>query len=158
MFYQFSVFVFIFVIYNSYQCDIWKAADCPQGPSKDDEDLIKSQTYTREQLIAYCSAAKIFSDCVNRHLLCCDMRAEYAAALASLDLQLRRNVFRVGRYCAEINETNPIQYKCRTTARTMPPTKYRPTTTPKSVCNLKKVRKKKHTTTVCIQEFSLNIN
>jgi len=140
MFYQ-IFFVFIFLIYISYECDIWKAAECPQGPSIDDEDLMKSQLYTQEQLIAYCDAGKTFADCINEHLLCCDMRTEYSAALASLDVQLRRNAVRLGRYCAEINETNPIQYRCRTTLLTIPGTRYRPTTSPTPVCNLEKVRK-----------------
>jgi hypothetical protein len=142
MFYQLFVLI-LFFISISHQCDIWKAADCPQGPSKDDEDLMKSQLYTQEQLLAYCDAGKTFADCVNEHLLCCDMRTEYAAALASLDLQLKRNAIRLGRYCAEINETNPIQYRCRTTLQTIPGKRYRRTTTPTPVCNLEKVKKKK---------------
>jgi hypothetical protein len=141
MFYQ-LFFLLIFHVYISYQCDIWKAAECPQGPSKDDEDLMRSKLYTEEQLVAYCDAGKAFADCINEHLLCCDMRTEYAAALASLDVQLKRNALRVGRYCVEINETNPIQYRCRTTLLTIPGTRYRPTTTATPVCNLEKVKKK----------------
>lgn len=140
MFYEFLSIIFICLIYKSYECDIWKAADCPQGPSKDDENFIKSQLYSEEQLTAYCDAGKAFSDCVNEHLLCCDMRTEYAAALASLDVQLRRNALRVGKYCPEINETNPIHYKCRTTVQTLPGKRYRSTTTPTPVCNIEKVR------------------
>lgn len=140
MFYKFFYILYIFLIYNSDGCDIWKAADCPQGPSKDDEDLMKSHLFTEEQLLAYCDAGKAFAECVNEHLLCCDMRTEYAAALASLDLQLRRNAIRVGRYCPDFNETNPIQYKCRTTLQTIPGTRYRATTTPAPVCNLEKVK------------------
>ena len=141
MFYQ-LVFLLIFIITISDQCDIWKAAECPQGPSKDDEDLMKSQLYTQEQLLAYCDAGKTFADCVNEHLLCCDMKSEYAAALASLDIQLKRNAIRLGRYCSDMNETNPIQYRCRTTLQTLPGKRYRPTTTPTPVCNLEKVKEK----------------
>ncbi|CAF3054207.1 unnamed protein product [Rotaria sp. Silwood2] len=141
MFYKYLFFFFLFLINNSYECDIWKAADCPQGPSKDDENLMKSQLYTEEQLLAYCDSGKAFADCVNEHLLCCDMRTEYAAALASLDIQLKRNALRVGKYCTDFNETNPIQYKCRTTLRTIPGTRYRSTTAATPVCNLEKAGK-----------------
>lgn len=140
MFYEYLFFFLILFTYESYECDIWKAADCPQGPSKDDEDLMKSQLYSQEQLLAYCDAGKTFAECVNEHLLCCDMRTEYSAALASLDIQLRRNALRVGKYCHEFNETNPIQYKCRTTIQTIPGTRYRPPTTPTPVCNVEQVR------------------
>lgn len=139
MFYQCLLLLILFIFYESEQCDIWKAAECPQGPSKDDEDLMKSKLYTQEQLSAYCDSAKTFADCVNEHLLCCDMRTEYSAALASLDVQLKRNAVRVGRYCPEFNETNPIQYRCRTTLVTIRGTRYRRTTTPTPICNLEKV-------------------
>ncbi|CAF3868455.1 unnamed protein product [Rotaria magnacalcarata] len=138
MSYQFLYFFFLFLIYTTYECDIWKAADCPQGPSKGDEDLMKSHLYTEEQLTIFCDASKEFADCVNEHLLCCDMRTEYAAALASLDVQLKRNAIRAGRYCSEFNETNPIQYKCRTTLQTIPGTRYRTTMRTIPVCNLEK--------------------
>lgn len=138
MFY--SLFILIYLLLNcSLSCDIWKAAECPQGPSQDDEDLMKSKQYSEEQLSLYCDAGKVFSDCVNEHLLCCDMKSEYSAALASLDIQLKRNARRVGRYCADFNETNPIQYRCRTTLLTFPGRRYRPTTTPIPICNLEKV-------------------
>ena len=133
-----AMFLLLLLSYTD-QCDIWKAAECPQGPSQDDEDLMKSHLYTEEQLLAYCDSGKVFADCVNEHLLCCDMRSEYAAALASLDVQLKRNALRLGRYCPEMNETNPIQYRCRTTLLTIPGTRYRRTTTPTPVCNLEKV-------------------
>ena len=124
-------------------CDIWKAAECPTGPSKSDEDLMKSRHYSEEQLSAYCDAGKAFHDCVNEHLLCCDMKHEYNAALTSLDLQLRRNAVRVGRYCAEMNETNPIQYRCRTTVKTIEGIKHRrgSTTTKrwKPICDVDRV-------------------
>lgn len=142
MLYQLFLFE-IFLLSYSEQCDIWKAAECPQGPSQDDENLMKSHLYTEEQLLAYCDSGKVFADCVNEHLLCCDMRSEYAAALASLDVQLKRNAVRLGRYCPEINETNPIQYRCRTTLLTIPGTRYRRTTTATPVCNLEKVRDEK---------------
>lgn len=101
---------------------------------------MKSHLYTEEQLLAYCDAGKTYADCVNEHLLCCDMRTEYVAALASLDLQLRRNAVRLGKYCVDVNETNPIQYRCRTTIKTIRGTRMRRTTTPKPVCNVERVR------------------
>lgn len=140
MYDQLIFFLLISFISLSYQCDIFKAAECPQGPSKDDENLMKSNLYTQEQLLAYCDAGKTFADCVNEHLLCCDMKQEYSSALASLDIQLKRNALRLGKYCPEINETNPIQYRCRTTLLTIPGTRYRTTTTAMPVCNLEKVR------------------
>lgn len=123
----------------SRQCDIWKAAECPSGPSKDDENLMKSHRFSEEQLSAYCDAGKAFADCVNEHLLCCDMRTEYTAALNSLDIQLRRNALRLGKYCPDANDTNPIQYRCRTTLKTIRGTRMRRTTTPKPVCDVEQV-------------------
>ncbi|CAF1295785.1 unnamed protein product [Adineta ricciae] len=134
-------YLFIFtvtLIYTSYSCDIWKAAECPPGPSKDDDDLMKSHLYTEEQLLAYCDSGRTYASCVNEHLLCCDMRSEYAAALASIDVQLKRNAVRVGRYCPDVNESNPIQYKCRTTIQTIPGRRHRRTTTATPVCNIEK--------------------
>jgi hypothetical protein len=140
MFYTW-LYVYIFVSSRIHSCDIWKAAECPLGPSKDDEDLMRSQLYTDEQLLAYCDAGKTFADCVNEHLLCCDMRSEYTAALASLDLQLRRNAVRVGKYCVDMKETNPIQYRCRTTIKTIHGTRPHRTTTARPVCHIERVDK-----------------
>ena len=137
-----SSFILLISISFISTCDIWKAAECPSGPSKDDEDLMKSRHYTEEQHSAYCDAGKAFHDCVNEHLLCCDMKHEYNAALTSLDLQLRRNAVRVGRYCPEMNETNPVQYRCRTTVKLIQGTKSRKLSTTKKwkpICNLARV-------------------
>ena len=122
-------------------CEIWKASECPPGPSKDDEDLMKSELYTKEQLFAFCDAGKTYTDCVNERLHCCDTRAEYATALVSLDGQLKRNAWRTGRYCAGISESEAIQYRCVTTLDPLISTTIRipTTTTPVPICDVEKV-------------------
>ena len=131
--------LFLLLIHCSLTCEIWKASECPPGPTKDDEDLIKSELYTKEQLFAFCDAGKTYSDCVNERLHCCDMRVEYASALASLDAQLKRNVWRTGRYCVGISETNSIHYRCLTTSGSMMNSTAKQTTTPIPICDVEKV-------------------
>lgn len=127
-------------ISSSFECEILKVSDCPPGPSKDDEDLMKSELYTKEQLFAFCDAGKTYSDCLNQRLHCCDLRVEYASTLASLDAQLKRNAWRVGKYCAGISETNSIRYQCKTTPNPLETTTNLPTTTTIPICNVEKVR------------------
>jgi hypothetical protein len=135
------LFFFSFLIYTSYECEIWKASDCPPGPTKDDEELMKTELYTKEQLFAFCDAGKTYSDCINQRLHCCDMRVEYATALASLDAQLKRNAWRTAKYCVGISETNSIRYRCITTSGFTQTSTPRPTTTPIPICDVEKVRK-----------------
>lgn len=137
-----NVFFFVFLVYTSYECEIWKASECPPGPTTEDEEVIKSDSYTKEQLFAFCDAGKTYADCVNERLHCCDMRVEYATALASLDAQLKRNTWRTSKYCKGITETNSINYRCLTTARSLLSTTMRTTTTPIPICDIDKVKTK----------------
>lgn len=132
--------IFFVFISTSYQCEIWKASECPPGPTKDDEDLMKSELYTKEQLFAFCDAGKTYTDCVNERLHCCDMRIEYATTLASLDAQLKRNAWRTAKYCVGVTEANSIHYRCSTTSASLSnDTMNKPTTTPTPICNVEKV-------------------
>jgi hypothetical protein len=137
------IFVFSFLIYTSYECEIWKASECPPGPTKDDEELMKTELYTKEQLFAFCDAGKTYSDCINERLHCCDMRVEYATALASLDAQLKRNVWRTAKYCVGISEINTIKYRCLTTSGLAITSTVQPTTTPIPICDVEKVGEEK---------------
>jgi len=139
----YHIFLFLFLIYISYQCEIWKASECPSGPTKDDEELMKSESYTKEQLFAFCDSGKTYADCINQRLHCCDMRVEYATTLASLDAQLKRNAWRTSKYCIGITETNAIQYRCLTTSGSITTTTVRSTTTTIPICDVEKVRRKK---------------
>ncbi|CAF0816726.1 unnamed protein product [Adineta steineri] len=124
---------------SHYECEILRASQCPPGPTKDDEELMKSELYTKEQLFAFCDAGKTYADCINERLHCCDMRVEYASALVSLDAQLKRNAWRTGKYCTGISETNIIQYRCLTTLESGLTTTLQPTiTTIIPICDVEK--------------------
>lgn len=139
MFYK--IFLFVFLIYTNLACEIWKASECPPGPTKDDEELMKSELYTKEQLFTFCDAGKTYTDCINERLQCCDMRVEYSTALLSLDAQLKRNAWRTAKYCVGITETNAIKYRCLTTVGSgVMKATIRPTTTPIPICDVEKVR------------------
>jgi hypothetical protein len=139
---MYFLFLLFFLIYSSDQCEIWKASECPPGPTKDDEELMKSELYTKEQLFTFCDAGKTYADCINERLHCCDMRVEYATALASLDAQLKRNAWRASKYCAGITETNAIKYRCLSTSGSLYTSTARITTTPIPICNVEKVGRK----------------
>ncbi|CAF4488653.1 unnamed protein product [Rotaria socialis] len=130
------IFIFLLLIYTSYECEIWKTSDCPPGPTKEDEDFMRLETYTKEQLFTFCDAGKTYADCINERLHCCDMRVEYATTLASLDAQLKRIVWRVGKYCTGITETSMIHYRCLTTHGSLLSTTVRTTTTPMPMCDI----------------------
>jgi hypothetical protein len=136
----YHIFLFLLLIYISYQCEIWKASECPPGPTKDDEELMKSELYTKEQLFVFCDSGKTYADCINQRLHCCDMRVEYATTLSSLDAQLKRNAWRTSKYCVGITETNAIQYRCLTTSNSTTMKTAQPTTTPMPICDIEKVR------------------
>ena len=51
------IYVFLFLIDTSYECEILKVSSCPPGPTAKDEESIKSNSYTKEQLFAFCDAA-----------------------------------------------------------------------------------------------------
>ncbi|CAF1156398.1 unnamed protein product [Didymodactylos carnosus] len=120
------VLLFIIIVDYSYSCNIWKASDCPQAPSVEDEENMKSDLYTRDQLFAYCEQGKRYADCINERLHCCDLRSEHTGALAAFEVGLQRNAWRLGKYCAGLGESTIINYKCRTTTQ---PTQRTTTTT-----------------------------
>lgn len=138
----FIIILTIVFLSTCHSCEIWKASECPPGPTKDDEELMKSELYTKEQLFAFCDAGKLYSDCVNERLHCCDMRVEYASALASLDAQLKRNAWRTSKYCVGITESNAIQYRCLTTSGLATSSTFPTTTTPIPICDVERVRTK----------------
>lgn len=134
------IILLLLLIDNSLQCEIWKTSDCPPGPTKEDEDFMGLETYTKEQLFAFCDAGKTYADCINERLHCCDMRVEYASTLATLDAQLKRNAWRVGKYCNGITDTSMIHYRCLTTAGSSLNTTQRSTTTIPPICDVESVR------------------
>ncbi|CAF1101075.1 unnamed protein product [Adineta ricciae] len=134
----YDLLLFLFLISTSYECEILKASQCPPGPTKDDEELMKSELYTKEQLFAFCDAGKTYTDCINERLHCCDMRVEYASALQSLDAQLKRNAWRTSKYCAGISEAAIIKYRCLTTPGSAMTTTVQTTTTPTPICDVEK--------------------
>lgn len=141
---------------NLRACEILKASDCPPGPSKDDEDLMKSELYTKEQLFAFCDAGKTYSDCINERLHCCDLRVEYATTLASLEAQLKRNVWRTSRYCAGISEENSIHFRCSTSSSSSSGnTTTKPTTTPIPICNVEKVIERQNRKIILILHWEI---
>lgn len=107
-------------------CNIWKASDCPQPPTADDEEIFKFDLYTREQLFKFCDQGKRYVECVNKRLHCCDLRSEHTGALAAFDVGLQQAGWRLGRYCAGLGGNTIIQYKCKTT--TLPPARTTTTT------------------------------
>ncbi|CAF0795422.1 unnamed protein product [Didymodactylos carnosus] len=115
-------------------CDIWKTSECPSPPSKDDEEVMKADLYSKEQLYAYCDKGKTYADCVNERLRCCDLRPEYISQLAAADAKLKQNAWRIGKYCSGIGESNAINYKCKTTTPPTTTTTTQSTTTPMPIC------------------------
>ncbi|CAF0861772.1 unnamed protein product [Rotaria sp. Silwood1] len=119
------IFLF-FLITLTNTCNIWKASDCPQPPTADDEEIFKYDLYTREQLFQFCDQGKKYVECVNKRLQCCDLKSEHAGALAAFEVGLQQAGWRLGRYCAGLGGSTIIQYKCKTT--TLPPAKTTTTT------------------------------
>ena len=136
--------IFLFLICTTNACDIWKVHDCQGAPTKAEEELMKSDEYTTEQLYKFCDKGKAYVDCMNAKLKCCDLKMELKAALRGYDKQLEKQAWILGPFCAGLGSNNVINYKCRTTRRlpsiaitTLTPTKStRPTMPP---CRIEKV-------------------
>jgi hypothetical protein len=77
-------------------CDIWKAADCIGSTTTAEEELMKSDDYTKEQLYKYCDKGKAYVDCINAKLKCCDLKPELRGALAAYDKQLEKQAWKLG--------------------------------------------------------------
>jgi hypothetical protein len=116
-----STLVFIVVVLavsNSVlSCDIWKASDCQGQITQGEEEKMKDDDYTKEQLYKYCDKGKAYVDCVNSKLKCCDLRPELRGSLAAYEKQLEAQAWKLGPYCAGLGESNVVKYKCRTTVR-----------------------------------------
>lgn len=113
-------------------CDIWKASDCMGQITQGEEEKMKDDDYTKEQLYKYCDKGKAYVDCVNSRLKCCDLKPELRGSLAAYDKLLEAQAWKLGPYCAGLGESNVVKYKCRTTVRqtTSTTTKYHKPTLP----------------------------
>ena len=139
-------FMFFTIVFNSLiiklnGCDIWKASECQGQPSKVDEELMKSDDYTKEELYAYCDKGKAYVDCVNEKLKCCDLKLELRGSLNAHEKQLTKVAWKLGPYCAGLGATNVIRYKCRTTTRVTTTTETKSTKSTLAPCQIEKVFK-----------------
>jgi hypothetical protein len=98
-------------------CDIWKASDCQGQITQGEEEKMKDDDYTKDQLYKYCDKGKAYVDCVNAKLKCCDLRPELRGSLAAYEKLLETQAWKLGPYCAGLGESNVVRYKCRTTVR-----------------------------------------
>lgn len=119
-------------------CDIWKAADCIGSTTTAEEELMKSDDYTKEQLYKYCDKGKAYVDCINAKLKCCDLKPELRGALAAYDKQLEKQAWKLGPYCAGLGESNVVKYKCRTTTKATTSTSTRSTKSTLAPCQVEK--------------------
>ncbi|RNA20113.1 hypothetical protein BpHYR1_010128 [Brachionus plicatilis] len=119
-------------------CDIWKASECQGQPSKTEEELMKSDDYTKEELYAYCDKGKAYVDCVNNKLKCCDLKLELRGSLKAHEKQLTKVAWKLGPYCAGLGATNVIRYKCRTTTRASTTTEAKSTKSTLAPCQIEK--------------------
>ena len=100
-----ELFVVCLIVGGAQQCDIWKASDCTGAPTNAEEEIMKSDDYTTEQLYKYCDKGKSYVDCVNAKLKCCDLRTELKASLPAYEKQLQRVAWKLGPYCAGLGKT-----------------------------------------------------
>ena len=96
-------------------CNITQAKKCKGPITEVDIKFMKTHDYTKEQLYKYCDKGKAYVDCLNSKLKCCDQSYEFTAALVPLHDDLQMHVWRLGPFCAGMNEMNVIRYKCKTT-------------------------------------------
>ena len=120
-------------------CDIWKASDCVGSITGAEEELMKSDDYTKEQLYKYCDKGKAYVDCINSKLKCCDLKPELRGALAAYDKQLEKQAWKLGPYCSGLGESNIVKYKCRTTTRATTSTATKSTKPTLAPCQIEKV-------------------
>lgn len=137
--YLMTILLFFCSINLSSSCDIWKASDCTGSPSVAEEEIMKSDDYTKEQLYKYCDKGKAYVDCVNAKLKCCDLKPELRGALSAYDKQLEKQAWKLGPYCAGLGESNVIKYKCRTTTKATTSTATKSTKPTMAPCQVEKV-------------------
>jgi hypothetical protein len=144
-FFKYLLVFLLFTFTSTTQgCDIWKASDCMGSITGAEEEFMKSDDYTKEQLYKYCDKGKAYVDCINSKLKCCDLKPELRGALAAYDKQLERQAWKLGPYCAGIGESNVVKYKCRTTTRPTTTTATKSTKPTLAPCQIEKVRIDKH--------------
>ena len=98
-------------------CDIWKASDCQGQITTGEEEKMKDDDYTKDQLYKYCDKGKAYVDCVNAKLKCCDLKPELRGSLGAFEKLLEAQAWKLAPYCAGLGESNVVKYKCRTTVR-----------------------------------------
>ena len=129
------------MIVSTNACDVWKASECQGQPSTAEEELMKSDDYTKEQLYKYCDKGKAYVDCVNSKLKCCDLKLELRGSLQAYDKQLQKVAWKLGPYCAGLGESNVVKYKCRTTTKGTTTTATKSTKSTLPPCQIDKVKK-----------------
>ena len=155
------LFMSSFCVPSAQACDIWKASDCIGSTTTAEEELMKSDDYTKEQLYKYCDKGKAYVDCVNAKLKCCDLKPELRGALAAYDKQLEKQAWKLGPCkflafnasaifqsfiltiypvdCAGLGESNVVKYKCRTTTKATTSTSTKSTKSTMPPCQVEKV-------------------
>jgi hypothetical protein len=120
-------------------CDVWKASDCMGSITTAEEEIMKSDDYTKEELFKYCDKGKAYVDCVNNKLKCCDLKPELRGSLAAYDKQLEKQAWKLGPFCAGLGESNVIKYKCRTTTKATTTTATKSSKSTMAPCQVEKV-------------------
>lgn len=116
-----SIFLLVYLIHSIKCCELWIATSgCQGAPSEAEEEKMRNDDYTKEELYKYCDKGKAYVDCLNKKLKCCDLKPEFRASIKTADLELQKAAWKLGPYCAGLGESNVIQYKCKTTKA--PPT------------------------------------
>jgi hypothetical protein len=139
LFNYFIIFLLFACTKTTNGCDIWKASDCVGSITGAEEELMKSDDYTKEQLYKYCDKGKAYVDCINSKLKCCDLKPELRGALAAYDKQLERQAWKLGPYCSGLGESNIVKYKCRTTTRATTSAATKSTKPTLAPCQIEKV-------------------
>lgn len=121
-------------------CDPWRASECQGAPTTAEEEIMKNDDYTKEQLYKYCDKGKAYVDCVNAKLKCCDLKPEMRVQLQAQEKNLQKVAWKLGPYCAGLGESNVINYKCRTTTKATTTTSTKSTKPTMPPCPIEKVK------------------
>lgn len=133
------VLLFLISVRSANACDPWRVSDCQGAPTTAEEEIMKSDDYTKEQLYKYCDKGKAYVDCVNSKLKCCDLKPELRGSLSAHEKNLQKVAWKLGPYCAGLGESNVINYKCRTTTRATTTTTGKSTKPTMPPCPIEKV-------------------
>lgn len=126
-------------IRDTHACDPWRASDCQGAPTTAEEEIMKNDDYTKEQLYKYCDKGKAYVDCVNAKLKCCDLKPEMRGTVQAQEKNLQKVAWKLGPYCAGLGESNVINYKCRTTTKATTTTSTKSTKPTMPPCPIEKV-------------------